>query len=349
MAIEPVTAVTPEILAMSWISADAARTWFKRRNADPANLGLELKEYPSDKGLRVKVVPGPSEGQSAIDPSLFEDWASEVDGLLSAANEEPEADRALEDLFTRGVAVQAAFEEIVARRASALQAEVDGPFPTSEATVGHDINEDILPGEELAGTDDGTGPEPIEGGMVDLDEPAGGPVVAHEVYRTGTLSEAEQAHVDDALAKSMEPVGDGVALTSMPHPTTSLIPEPVFLADLLYDLDSIDRSSDQIIVKAAQAVRDRIQALGAIPSVVPEVPPPGPRPKRSERAEAIVGLLERPDGVTAKEVQALLGWENMPNPWHFRDWAKKWGRIQDLTDMGLVEGHRRWRLEVRHK
>lgn len=63
----------------------------------------------------------------------------------------------------------------------------------------------------------------------------------------------------------------------------------------------------------------------------------------------IVGALETPDGITAKDVQKLLGWESTPNPWHFREWAKTAGRFNDLTDMGLVDGVRRWRLETRRR
>ncbi len=377
MALEPVTAVTDDLLAMTWASQDAARTWFKRRKTEPQDLGLEFKEYPSDTGLRVRVVTAVAAG-SAIDRAVFDEWANEVDALLSSANEEPESDQRLEDLFASGSSVQHAFDDIIARRTNALEAELSSAAePETE------------PGAEPELTDDGTGPEVIEGGTegttVELDEPAGDPVVAHEVYRTGTLAEAEQAHADRQLAKSMEPTQ-----------TTYVLPEEVFLGDLLCILDSVHIPLAALVAEAAESVRHRLGMLAApvtgpgpepaqeaaqspvevIPEAAPEaatetVPEASAEPAqdvaqditeeatapastrtraaREARMRLIVGALETPEGITAKDVQKLLGWESTPNPWHFREWAKTAGRFNDLTDMGLVDGVRRWRLETRRR
>jgi hypothetical protein len=409
MALQPVTAVTPDLLSMTWASAEAARLWFKRRQNTPDALGLQLREFPSDKGLRVRAVVAVLDAKQ--NPEAFEAWAMEVDILLSGANEEPETDRKLEDLFSRGIDATRAFELIVEVRSQALEAEAaaaDEPMglEADQEMREQDADEERL---RLAGTDDGTGPDlidlgenPVPGGPLVIGEPG---VVSREAWeglgesvgenpmpgveevtivegaehpgvtiiRSGNLSDVEQAHIDHQLAKSMQPaeapVSEAVALTSMAHPTTTLLPEGEFLGDLLFTLDDLDMTSDKIVEIAAKVVRERVAMMHAmalagaqaepqagLPGLPesapesPEEPPPATHATtRSVRAEALRVALEAPGGASAKELQALLGWKKLPNPWHLKEMATGMGRIADLDDLGLVEGVRRWQLRVRRR
>ncbi len=404
MALEPITAVTPDLLAMTWASQDAARTWFRRRQTDPNALGLEMREYPSDKGLRVRVVTTDKPARdAATDPEAFEAWAIVVDSLLQDANEDPETDKVLEALFAGGHTVESAFDDIIARRGRALEAQLDSaaePGGEPGAEPGGELGAELeLTDEErleLAGTDDGTGPELIEDPVV-IDLGEGVPIVEGPEHpgvtaiRIGNLTGEAAEHAERMLAKSMEPVGDDVALSSMSHPQTPLgaLSELHFLTLLSAELGVTEGRADAVIARAEVMVNERLIALGHATFGAPETDPQAPKqaPQRAgpegsgeaqkapsaapetipetitetitetprtrllgpARAAAITAALEAKEGASAREMQTLLGWESLPSPYSFKEWARSLDRLGDLTDLGLVEGERRWCLLVRRR
>src|SRR3954465_13747176 len=103
-SVEPITAITPELLAMTWSTVGSCKMWLNRRSSSAEKLGLVIRSAP-DGGV---CLLSPEEEAVAADPSVpdealsFETWATQVDRELQAAQEEAEPDDVLLSLFEVG-------------------------------------------------------------------------------------------------------------------------------------------------------------------------------------------------------------------------------------------------------
>ena len=399
MAVAPLTEVTPDLLDMTWPNVDAMRMYFKRRKTSVAQLGL-VSFVVSGSGV-IKVAPagpapapvesagadaGGDAGGGAEDP--FEAWATEVDGLLQDANEAPELEAVLQELWQAETLPADAVAEIVARRADALERSVTAEEAScadcdaSRACWGAPDQCQVRLEARLGDTAPSVVQEPVESeplesgpadeadaaldALVDL-----GAVIVEGAEHPGVTAIREQAEVDaatqdsdpipdvplptsfaeqrrldrqaapDVVAPEMAPaVAPVEAPVTEPEPAApALRSEREFLGILLRGLETLGMVPEEIVVEVTRAVRQRIGELG----------PDKPVRKRSreDRLPAIVAALERETGASGAEMQALLGWDNMPGPWFFKEWARKAGRLNDLTELPKVGGVRRWRLLVR--
>lgn len=83
--------------------------------------------------------------------------------------------------------------------------------------------------------------------------------------------------------------------------------------------------------------------------VVDEVAPAPVLPRagaavKKDHWPKLAPLLERAEGCTVDEAKAVVGWKTAPGAWFFRKWAEEAGRLDDLVDLGTVNGERTFAL-----
>jgi hypothetical protein len=367
MALDPLNVVTPEILAMTWTNSDAVRMWLKRRGTTSAKLGLAVLPVDSPEGPRVRVVKAGAAGAVA-DPAptseAFEAWAEEVDTLLVAANEGAESDAVLQELWEAETLPADAVTEIIARRADALERSITAPeascadcddtrscwgapdkcevrLPKAAAVDALDAQVD-----QDGALDDG----PLPG---ELEQSLGGGEVSGDLAPETDMPTVEQSVVKPEPAPVSEPVADALVSASQ----LGELSELGFLAEVQGMLSAAigDSRGEELhpdlaattLSSLGRMVAIRIEYLEGLATAVAKAP--RKKVNRSDRLPLIIEALERPSGASQAEMQELLGWDNAPGPWFFREWAKKAERINDLTDLGVVDGHRRFRLERRKR
>jgi hypothetical protein len=388
MALDPLNVVTPEILAMTWTNSDAVRMWLKRRGTTSAKLGLAVLPVDSPEGPRVRVVPAGAAGVAGADPAptseAFEAWAEEVDTLLVAANEGAESDAVLQELWEAETQPADAVTEIIARRADALERSVTAPEAscadcddTRSCWGAPDKCEVRLSDREVAAVwsappaaehmgrvltplpdaldavvdQDGAlddGPLPGE-----LEQSLGGGEVSGDLAPETEMPTAEQSVVKPEPAPVSERVADALVSASQ----LGELSELGFLAEVQGMLSAAigDSRGEELhsdlaattLSSLGRMVAIRTEYLEGLATAVAKAP--RKKVNRSDRLPLIIEALERPSGASQAEMQELLGWDNAPGPWFFREWAKKAERINDLTDLGVVDGHRRFRLERRKR
>jgi hypothetical protein len=347
---EPITGLTPELLAKRWPTENSARSYLisRRSSLKRLNCALVMAEeknggfclLPLEADTPVVAEPTPPLLAEAEPPALisfadFEEFATAVDGLLEACQppEDPAPDALVRGYYDDGLTPEQAVEAIVLDRR-----------PGTPIVVADEPVEAFDPTPPLSAEDATKVPTPTER------QP--------RVDSLGKeLKPAKRGTVAKKLKAAADAANDPAPVVERPV-VTQLLDEPstgqVYLRFVQpFDLtDSIRGTAGRLarqagidiaIVDAATGeVREtftsrKSAANGADPS----------KPRKQNTLPRILELLARDEGVSGVEIKEELGWDNTPGPWFFRHWTTRAKRDphKDLIQIGKdPDGSYRYRL-----
>lgn len=317
-----ITALTPaglaELLAMSWPSQGAARMYLNRRGTTVEKLGLM---YGMAEGsgvcLQDRTPPGPppaAKPKKAADP--FETWAANVDIQLVAAKEEPVADSVLRDLFAKGVAAKDAVDWIIDDRTAELEHQVD-------AARRLDLTEQAKATDAKAAKS-----------AARKAKRQAGKAAAEFLAASLPAGAAPAPAIERQPGQVFLQIGDGMERSAAD------LWAPKLAKQLKTTIHICDAATGKVIASAEAKQPRQAREPGAPRQ-------PSARNGKGDTLSIVIPLLQHETGLSGKEAQVALGWETPPGPWFFHRWAEQAGRVDDLVDMGKVDGARRFRLKAK--
>lgn len=251
----------------------------------------------------------PVETPAAANPAeAFEKYATEVDDLLQAQNEEAVSDDDLRPMWEFLLSAEDAVARIIQRRSAALENEI-----------------------EPQGVSGGVAPTPVAPTVpaavapsVAQPNPNNGAERQQAAEESGTFKGAPAPALGQRFLRLEDPMDDGPARLWAPQ-----LAKRLNVAILVCDAHT-------------GAALDRYSPTAPRKMNAPAVPRANGDRSRGDQLPKVMALLDRPGGCDGAEVRDALGWENVPGPYFFRGWAAKAGR--ELKSAKGDDGV--WRFEL---